>query len=201
MHGGREWFRRACGMVKRLPRWRAGISMLPRGCVAARRRRGARSRFEWLGSALQLLVTLAVIAATLLDPPQTTVPVGLLVGPVLIEAGVHARLSRRLLRIFRRDRRWKHGIAGRTWRRRAAGRGRRCGRSGGGRIGAALRFTEIAPILAIESARGLSRLVLGTALLHRECLERLPRTHKDRADERHETYARHSLTNYHGKPP
>src|SRR2546421_1352996 len=63
------------GTVKRLPRWRAGIEMLP-GPHAAGAERSWRRRFECLSSALQLLIALAVIAATLLDPSQTAVRVG-----------------------------------------------------------------------------------------------------------------------------
>src|SRR5262249_48628102 len=102
-------------------------------------------------STLQLFGALAVVATALLDPFQAAVGVGGLVRLVLLEAGVHARPSRRLVRIFRRDRRWKDGISG--------GPLRSCGTtgcwSGGRRSGArtrpALGFAEIAPILGAES--------------------------------------------------
>jgi hypothetical protein len=42
-----------------------------------------------------------VVPATLLDPFQTAVTIGYLVGVVLIQAGLHSSLSRRLVRIFR----------------------------------------------------------------------------------------------------
>src|SRR6516164_1985279 len=152
-------------------------------------------------SAFQLLVALAVIATAFLDPFQTAVAIGGLVGVVLIEASVHAGLSRRLARIFWGDGRWEHGISGCLGCCRRGGSRRGRGRSGGGRIGAALGFAEIAPTLPVESTRGFGRLVLGAAFLHRERLRRLPRSHNHRAGERHEAYARRNLADRHGKPP
>src|ERR1700730_7049117 len=66
-------------------------------------------------SALQLLGTLAVIAAALLDPLQAAIGVSGLVGVVLIDAGVHPGLARGFLGVFRIH------------------RGREYGRTGGGR--------------------------------------------------------------------
>src|SRR5262249_4796194 len=108
-------------------------------------------------SAFQLLVALAVVAAAFLDPFQTAVGIGCLVGVVLSEAGVPGGLPRRFARIFRGDGRGKHGISGRLGRC-CGGGSRRAPGSGGGRIGAALGFAEIAPILPVESARGFGRL-------------------------------------------
>src|SRR6516225_6258944 len=147
-------------------------------------------------SAFQLLVALAVIAAAFLDPFEAAVGIGGLVGVVLIEASVHAGLSRRLARMFRGDGRWEHGISG------CLGCCRRGGsRRGRGRSGGALGFAEIAPTLPVESTRGFGRLVLGAAFLHRERLRRLPRSHNHRAGERHEACARRNLADRHGKPP
>src|SRR5262245_48214199 len=151
-------------------------------------------------SAFQLLIALAVVAAAFLDPFQTAVGIARLVGVVLIEARVHPGLPRRFARIFRGDGRGKHGISGRLGRCCGGGSRRARGGSGGGRIGAALGFAEIAPILPVESARGFGRLVLGAALLHRECLCRLPGRHKHRTSERHEACAR-NMADRHGKPP
>src|SRR5215469_16581504 len=136
-------------------------------------------------SAFQLLVAFAVIAAAFLDPFQTAVGISRLVGVVLIEASVHAGLSRRLARIFRGHGRWEHGVSGRLGRCRRGGSRRARGRSGGGRICAALGFAEIAPTLPAESTRRFGRLVLGAAFLKRErlCLCRLPRSHNHRAGE------------------
>src|ERR1700761_1936227 len=53
--------------------------------------------------ALQVLVALAVIAATLLDPLHAAITVCGLVGVVLIEAAVHPGLARAFLRVFRAD--------------------------------------------------------------------------------------------------
>src|SRR5215471_18664956 len=152
-------------------------------------------------SAFQLLVALAVIAAAFLDPFQTAVGITRLVGVVLIEASVHAGLSRRLARIFRGHGRWEHGVSGRLGRCRRGGSRRARGRSGGGRICAALGFAEIAPTLPAESTRGFGRLVLGAAFLHRERLRRLSRSNNHRAGERQEACARRNLADRHGKPP
>src|SRR5215510_6281581 len=81
---------------------------------------GERSASEC--STLQALVALAVVAAALLDPGQPAIAVARLVGVVLVEAGVHARLAGRLGRIFRGDGAREHRIAD------IAGRG------GGGRL-------------------------------------------------------------------
>src|SRR5262245_59334312 len=156
---------------------------------------------DQITSAFELLVALAVVAAAFLDPFQTAVGVGRLVGVVLIEASVHPGLSRRLARIFRGHGRWEHGISGRLGGCCGGGRRRARGRSGCGRIGAALGFAEIAPILPAERAGGLGRLVLGAALLHRERLCRLPGSHNHRTGERRETCACRNLANSHVKPP
>src|SRR3954451_23631576 len=58
---------------------------------------------EASGGALQLLVAFAVIAAALLDPLHAAIAVGGLVGVVLVDAGVEARLARGLLGVFRID--------------------------------------------------------------------------------------------------
>src|SRR5262249_11122887 len=152
-------------------------------------------------SAFELLVALAVVAAAFLDPFQTAVGIGRLVGVVLIETGVHPGLSRRLARIFRGQGGWEHGISGRLGGCCGGGSRRARGRSGGGRVGAALGFAEIAPILPAERARGLGRLILGAALLHRERLCRLPGSHNHRTGERREACACRNLANRHGKPP
>ena len=49
------------------------------------------------GSSLELLGALAVIAAALLDPFQAAIGVVGLVRPVLVEAGLSARLAGRIL--------------------------------------------------------------------------------------------------------
>src|SRR5262245_7824969 len=117
-----------------------------------------------ISSAFELFVTLAVIAAALLDPSQTAVGVARLIGIVLIQARVQPPLASGLARVFRRDRSRKHrtsgclrGCCGRGGGRRGWGRG--------GRIGAALGFAEIAPVLSAESSRGPGRLVLRAAFL------------------------------------
>src|SRR5262249_40102504 len=124
--------------------------------------------------ALQPLVAFAVIAAALLDPLQPAIAVGCLVGIVLVEAGVHAGLARRLLGIFGTDRARIDGIAGRDrcrcGRRRRLGsgrgsrrwRGRRARRSGGVRT--ALRLAEVVPFHGAERASVLGGFVLGAAL-------------------------------------
>src|SRR5262245_18557330 len=58
-------------------------------------------------SAFEPLVTFAVVAASLFYPSQASVAVGRLVGPILVEAGMHAGLARRFVGIFRRDRLWE----------------------------------------------------------------------------------------------
>src|SRR5262249_5186595 len=121
-------------------------------------------------SAFGLLVRLVVVPPAFLDPFKTAVGIGRLVGVVLIEASVHPGLSRRLARIFRGHGCWEHGISGRLGRCCGGGSRRARGRSGGGRIGTALGFAEIAPILPAERARGRGRWVLGSALLPRERL-------------------------------
>src|SRR5262249_6140029 len=151
-------------------------------------------------SPLRLFVALCERPPPFWYPSQPAVAVGRLVGVVLIEAGVHPRLSRRLFRIFRRNRRGKYGIS-RGLRRRGRGGGRRSGggrRPAGwgssGRIGPTLRFTEIAPCLSTERARGFGLLVLGTALLHGERLHRLRKTHQHRAGDHHEACGRRNVT-------
>src|SRR5580704_14166494 len=83
------------------------------------------------GSALQLGIALAVVAAALLDPMQAAIAATGLVGVVLIEAGVHPRPAGRLAGILRRYGGREHGGAGCRWR---CGRSRLGGR-GGGRCG------------------------------------------------------------------
>ena len=79
-----------------------GRDIAPRGVGAAEA--SGRAHFRCcLGRALQLLGAFAVIAAALLDPLQTAIAVGGLVGVVLIHAGVHAGLAGGLLGIFRID--------------------------------------------------------------------------------------------------
>src|SRR6516165_11362389 len=98
------------------------------------------------GRTLQPLVTLRVIAAALLNPLQAAVGVGRLVGVVLVDAGVHARLAGRLLGVFRIDCVREDRISDRQY-----GRSRGCsfllrgsgGRGYGGGIGTALRLAEI----------------------------------------------------------
>src|SRR5580693_2324434 len=51
-------------------------------------------RFVTSGGALEAFVAFAVIAAALLDPLQSAIAIGGLVGPVLVEAGFHAALAR-----------------------------------------------------------------------------------------------------------
>src|SRR4029077_10859619 len=70
-----------------------------------------------LSCALQSLVAFAVIAAALLDPLHAAIAIGRLVGVVLVDAGMHARLAGGFLRVFRIDRRREY--------RRTSGRGRR----------------------------------------------------------------------------
>src|SRR5262245_21625271 len=66
-----------------------------------------------LRRALQSLDAFAVIAAALLDPFHATIGIGGLVGVVLIDAGVHARLAFGLLGIFLIDRGRVHRRTGR----------------------------------------------------------------------------------------
>jgi hypothetical protein len=76
-----------------------------RGWTIARRRevygQAMQTQSHSRGSALQVLVALAVIAATLFDPNKPAVGIVRLVGIVLIEAGVHARFASGLVGIFR----------------------------------------------------------------------------------------------------
>src|ERR1700724_3922521 len=96
------------------------FALLPEGTVADHALKSGRAGWR-KGSALQLLVALAVIAAALLDPFHTAIGVTGLVGIVLIDAGVHPGLARGFLRIFRIHGGRIHGRAG----RRGGGRGRR----------------------------------------------------------------------------
>src|SRR5262249_11762962 len=162
---------------------------------------GGAARGWGAASVFDLFFALVVVAAPFLVLFQPAFGIARFVGVVLIEASVHPGLPRRFARIFRGDGRGKHGISGRLWCRCGGGSRRAGGRSGGGRIGAALGFAEIAPILPVESARGFCRLVLGAALLHRERLRRLPGRHNHRTGERHEACARRNLADRHGKPP
>src|ERR1051325_6439506 len=72
----------------------------------------------FLRGALQLLAAFAVIAAALLDPLHAAIGIGGLVGVVLVDTGVHARLAFALLGIFRVDRGWEYCRPGRRCRRR-----------------------------------------------------------------------------------
>src|SRR6202021_2543005 len=111
---------------------------------------------------LQPLVALAVIATALLDPFQTAIGIGFLVGFVLIDTGVHAGLAGAFVGIFRIHGRWEYRVADRHRGGRSRfrlfrhlfGRGRRCSRWRGGRrrsgIRSALGLTEVIPLLAIQ---------------------------------------------------
>src|SRR5436190_3307062 len=104
--------------------------------------------------ALQLLGAFAVIAAALLDPLQAAIAVGGLVGVVLIDAGMHARLAGGLLGVFRIHRR--RIDRGPGWGRRYRGcgfllgfLGRGCrGCSGRGGVRTAIGLAEVVPLLA-----------------------------------------------------
>src|SRR5262245_10803129 len=74
----------------------------------------ATSAYGAIGSALQPLVALAVVAAALLDPLQAAVTVIGLVGIVLIEAGVQPRLAGALAGVFGRDSRRERRATGRS---------------------------------------------------------------------------------------
>src|SRR5262245_48150607 len=125
-----------------------------------RRTPAASSTHGCLRCALQALDAFAVIAAALLDPLHAAIGIGGLVGIVLIDAGVHARLAFRLLGIFLIDGRRVH----RRPSRRSSGcrlllrfllrfllgflgrsrRGRSCRRGRGGRgVGTALGLAEV----------------------------------------------------------
>ena len=58
-----------------------------------------------------MFVALAVVSAALHDPLQAAIAVGGLVGIVLIQAGVHTRLSGAFAGVLLRDRVWKHSVA------------------------------------------------------------------------------------------
>src|SRR5262245_19709724 len=118
------------------------------------------------GRTLQMLVAFAVVAAALLNPLHAAVAVTGLVGVVLVDAGVHAGLAGGLLAVFRIDGIRKDGVAdGSRCRgsRRGSSRSRRRRRRGGrarGCVRAALRLAEIIPLLAVQGAGCLGRLIL-----------------------------------------
>src|SRR6185312_10764385 len=75
-------------------------SPMPKRAARMPKKTPARCRGLCLGvswSALELLVALAVIAASLLDPFQAAVAIAGLIGVVLIETGVHPSLPGALL--------------------------------------------------------------------------------------------------------
>src|SRR6266704_7101664 len=135
--------------------------------------------------AFQALVALAVIAAALLDPFQAAIGIAGLVGIVLVDTGVHAALAGGFLGIFRVHRRRIHRRAG--WRRRRGRRrgfllrlgfrglrrcrcgGRRRGRSSRS-VGSSLGLAAIVPLLAVERAGGLGRLIFRAAFLRGQSL-------------------------------
>src|SRR5690349_8513555 len=149
---------------------------------SANYRRGHASGRAWcrlrLSRALQLLGAFAVIAATLLDPLQTAVTVGGLVGVVLIQAGVHASLAGGLLGVFRIDRvRIDRGACRSSRRcgflgfllgfflggflRSCRGCSRRSSSGSRRSVGTALGFPEVVPLLVAERTGGFGSLVLG----------------------------------------
>src|SRR5436190_7698976 len=177
--GGRSWWRNRPASW-----WTTKNETRPARTPAARSSPGC------LRGALQFLGAFAVIAAALLDPLHATIGIGGLVGVVLVDAGVHACLAFALLGIFRIDRAREHrgtgrrcgrrcrfllGLLGRVLARflgrRRSGRGRGRSRSRR-RIGTALSFAEIVPLLAAERAGGLGGLVLGAAFLRGQRLRR-----------------------------
>ena len=95
--------------LERGPRKRAQLvaksaeTLLATNCRRGRNIRPRPSSVAGQARALQLLGAFAVIAAALLDPLQAAIGVGGLVGVVLVDAGVHARLAGGLLGIFRID--------------------------------------------------------------------------------------------------
>src|SRR5690606_36893761 len=102
-------------------------------------------------SALQLGIAKAVETAALLDPLQATQRIGILVGVVLLEAGVHAGLAGGLVGIFLGDRRREFHASwrlGRRCRRLAVifRLGRVRGRIVVCSVGAALGFAEVVPL-------------------------------------------------------
>src|SRR6185312_1853541 len=123
--------------------------------------------------------------------------VGRLVGIVLVDAGVQARLAGSFLGVFRIDRVWKDRIARRHrrgGRRRGfflRGRGGRCRRGRGGRrrIGTALGLAEVVPLHAAQRAVLLGGLVLGAAFLRGQRVRRCGRRkrsetgHRNRAQQ------------------
>jgi hypothetical protein len=80
----------------------------------------------------------------------------------------------------------------RSLERRRSSRARTC---------ATLGFAEIAPILGAKRPRSFGRLVFGAALLHGERARWLRRTHKQRAGEHRQAYARRNSANCHGSLP
>src|SRR5262249_53609953 len=136
-----------------------------------------------LRRALQALGAFAVIAAALLDPLQPAIGIAGLVGVVLIDASVHARLAFAFLGVFwidlARENRRTGGGGPRRRRRLLLGRFLRCSRSrscgscrGRRRIGAALGLAEIVPLLAAERAVFLGGLVLRAAFPRGQRLRR-----------------------------
>src|SRR5215475_2052575 len=92
-------------------------------------------------SALEPLVTLAVVAASLCYPAQARVAVGRLIGPILVEAGMHAGFARRFVGVFRRDRLWER----RAWPQ-CCGAGSRRGRGQRRSSWSAIGLAELLPV-------------------------------------------------------
>src|ERR1700730_4297303 len=100
-------------------RWQYGTVSRSAARAACRPKSGRAGPVK--GSALQLLVALAVIAAALLDPFQPAIGVGSLVGIVLIDASMHAALAGCLLGVFRLQGSGEPGRPCRSGRRRGFG--------------------------------------------------------------------------------
>src|ERR1700682_286160 len=100
-------------------RWQYGTVSKSAARAACRPKSGRAGPVK--GSALQLLVALAVIAAALLDPFQPAIGVGSLVGIVLIDASMHAALAGGFLGIFRIHGSGEHCRPCRSGRRRGFG--------------------------------------------------------------------------------
>jgi hypothetical protein len=71
-------------------------SLQPHRFYRSPRRRNGGSVVGRSGLPLEAFVALAVIAATLLNPLEVAISTARLIGAVLIETGVHTRLSGRL---------------------------------------------------------------------------------------------------------
>src|SRR5262249_43687303 len=114
------------------------------------------------GLALELLVAFAVVTAAFLDPLQTAIRVGRLVGFVLVETGMHPCFAGGFFRVLRRHGIRKHWCPGGFWRCRRCGGSRWGGRRrGSSSVGSALRLSEIAPFLFPRGAPAFSALYFG----------------------------------------